>query len=399
MAAVDPEVICPHCFEAFAVSDMPVEGLDGTCPHCGGRLADGDFDRARDEVPARAAELAARLEAFHASRDGLALRQFKTRWGLVKRFYAWRIRRLNEENAALVADEAQARRRAQLVARLPESRYYTSRWFLQTGRPLSREARGPLSAYTLVPRYLDDGTFALWKRGKGSEGWGILGEWQVFERLRHAREDGALPVGTCILPNLYLSNRSSDEMSTGASGSWSGSRFSGLRTLGDIRPLFSQIDCMVLTAHAVYLIEVKNNHSAISVAADGAATASRGARAPMSLWRDAKQCSDHASAFATCFPDIPFERIYELTVYTNAMSFSTEMAGFVDNAYVGACADGPGDFAALIGREERRLQDRGPLFDGDELQAFARHLMDTASDRDGRKEYLHLERLRFLGGR
>lgn len=400
MSTIDPNVVCPHCGALYEVSRLRWEGLVVRCPECGRTISAHDYDQGMLDIPKRASELEGQVKEFLQERDRFAVRHLKTRWSLLKRYYAWRMRRLNDAHAELLQADEEARKLQAVVPKFAESRYYTSRWFKLTGKPLRRLARGPLPAYTLVPRYRDDGAFELRKVGPGGEGWGILGEWMVFARLQQAVDDGVFASGpVLVLPNLYLTNQNSDEMDLGTSGSWGGSRFGDLRSLGRILPLYSQIDCLLITVNAVYIIEVKNNHSRIEVNEDGEAFARGRDGYPVALWRDAKQCSNHATAFATCFPEIPFGRIFEITVYSNAISFTTRLKGFRENAYIGCFDEGSGNFLAEMLREEARLSEEGPLFTTEEADALGEELKKTALDADGRKEYLHLERLDFLKGR
>lgn len=150
--------------------------------------------------------------------------------------------------------------------------------------------------------------------------------------------------------------------SRGHRGAWSGSRFGYLRTRGALKPLFSQIDCAVITEHAVYILEVKSCYAHVAVDANGNVLSYAGTedsvdrnKSPWNRNGDVRQCARHASASATRYPQIPFERIFEIVVYVDPFSMANERPWMVDNACVAALGCKGESFIEVIEDAERGL--------------------------------------------
>lgn len=399
---IDPLVTCPYCVRAFRLSETGYSDSRTLCPHCKETIDEKDYDRRLQEIKDECPSLIEAGDVALKRRDKLAVAQFKTKFELLKRWYGWRIRRLNERNADLFATADEARRKMSMVPTFAYSRYYTSLWFALTGKPLERESEGPLSGYRMRSMYSDDGEYALRVTDRtDSMAHGIRAEYLVFNALvDKTMQNGPLKKAR-VCPNLYITNESADEMEHGVSGSWSGSRYGSMRVRGSLKPLFSQTDCLLLTKWAVYVIEVKSRHTHIRVDSDGHvfAPAREGGSSPArSFDADVRQCANHASAFATAFPDIPFERIFELTVYVEPLSFESERLEVADNAYVCSCGAGTGaeEVGDVIEEIDTCLHGKKPLFSQKDPYRMSGKILGSYGDSNGRKEYIHLERLETL---
>ncbi len=400
----DPSVVCPHCLGAFVLSTAMLSGWRTVCPHCGMVIAPGDYDERRAEISKNASAASGAASPILSRRNRIAAKHFKTRFSLLKHWYAWRIRRINEDNQEVLVAWDKAKRQLSAAEQFAFSRYYTSSWFQLTGKPLERGEIDPLEPYRLMSRYGEEGQYRLKAaKGKNRVGRGLQAEWFVYSTLdERVHAEGALR-GARVCPNLYIGNGSADELQQGSSGSWSGSRFGYLRTRGTLRPLFSQIDCAVLTEHAVYILEVKSCYAHVAVDANGNVLSYAGTKDLVDRNKssrnrngDVRQCARHASAFATRYPQIPFERIFEIVVYVDPFSMANERPWMIDNACVATLGCEGESFIDVIEDMERSLQGLSPLFSKDELDRFSDCLVGESGDPNGRKEFLHLERLRKL---
>lgn len=404
LSRLDPSVVCPHCLGVFTLSTAVLSGWRPVCPDCGMVIAPSDYDERRAEISKSASAASEAASPILSRRNRIAAKHFKTRFSLLKRWYAWRIRRINEGNREALGAWDQAKRQLSVADHFAYSRYYTSSWFQLTGKPLERGEIGPLEPYRLISRYGEKDQYQLKAtKGKNRVGRGLQAEWFVYSTLDERVHAEGLLQGARVCPNLYIGNGSADELQQGSSGSWSGSRFGYLRTRGTLRPLFSQIDCAVLTEHAVYILEVKSCYGHVAVDANGNVLSYAGTKdfvdrnkSPRNRNGDVRQCARHASAFATRYPQIPFERIFEIVVYVDPFSMANERPWMIDNACVATLGCKGESFIDVIEDTERSMQKLPPLFSKDELDRFSDCLVRESGDLNGRKEFLHLERLQKL---
>lgn len=396
---VDALVTCPYCVRAFRLSEAKYFDSRTVCPLCKQVIETRDYDRRLKEIKLESPSLIEAGDSALKRRDKLAVAQFKSRFDLIKRWYGWRIRRLNERNAALFMAADEARRKMNMVPTFAYSRYYTSIWFALTAKPLEREAEGPLVKYRMRSSYSKEGEYSLCVSDRlDSMAHGIRAEWLVFNELLSKISESEILEKARLCPNLFISNESANEMDRGTSGSWSGSRYGSIRVRGNLKPLFSQVDCLLITKWAVYVIEVKSRHGHIRVDSSGhvSTLAKRGGGAQRDLSGDVRQCANHASAFATAFPDVPFDRIFELTVYVEPLSFESECFEVDENAFVCSCGSGVNEVTDVIEAIDYKLHDKETLFTQKELYRFSGKIMESYGDPNGRKEYIHLERLEAL---
>ena len=75
---------------------------------------------------------------------------------------------------------------------------------------------------------------------------------------------------------------------------------------------------------------------------------------------------------------------------------ANERPWMIDNACVAALGCEGESFIDVIEDAERNMQGLPPLFSKDELDRFSDSLIKESGDPNGRKEFLHLERLQKL---
>lgn len=85
-----------------------------------------------------------------------------------------------------------------------------------------------------------------------------------------------------------------------------------------------------------------------------------------------------------------------MVMHVDPFSMANERPWMVDNACVAALGCKGESFIEVIEDAERCLQGLSPLFSKDELGRFSDCLIRECGDLNGRKEFLHLERLQKL---
>ena len=387
---VDPEVVCPHCLASFNASALGGSHLERSCPRCEERISGGDYDAARSAVLEALAAAQEAAAPAHEKLDRLAKKEGASRWGLLKRWYRWRMAPVGRRYEDVLTRERQLAQKRRLVKGFARSRYYASPWFNLTGAALAREARGPLEAYELRPAYGQDESYSIRSCDRQGEGKGLLGEWRVFEALAQAASEGRLAEGGSVqlCPNLYLPNMAPRPNDVGG------------RRPGPPQALYRQVDCILLTERAVYIFEAKSWRRDIHISSGKRAGKRTGKHKGQSIEHSPQQCAGHADAFAELYPAIPFDRVYELVVYVDPASFANDRHAFYRNACSSVLGDGdrcgPRNFIDVIAEEEDRLAHEAPLFEPGELERVGDEIRARFGDVNGRKEYLHRERLQSI---
>lgn len=396
---LDPRARCPHCMRTAPVSAFrPREDRFRhpdrfICPACGSKVASSDYfetarriESERSDAADAARPVLRRIEALEAARERARMRPWRSVLELGARAY----RALNR---GVLERDGRARAGARVLPDLKRSCYHLSSWFSLTGIPASHRGSRSLRPWTLRPEIVSGG-LAVLPGNASSTTRGIQAEWLVYHALEQAMAASELPAEAALCPNIYLANPNACEHDRCLS------QASGLRAERDafrgLRPLYSQIDCLLLTAHAVYVIEVKSRLGDIEVRPGCVPRQTTPAGRTVGLARDVRQCENHASAFATGFPEIPYDRIFELTVYAHCDSFSSERTGFEDNVLVSVCDADGGPFTAAIAEQERKLAADEPLWTPAELEELAVSLRSRFGDVTGKKKQLHIERLGLL---
>ena len=398
LVAPNPSVECPHCRKSFWVQDGAIMARGRRCPRCEKLILPEHYEHLAHKLEEKIACL--RRSSDHAvdlkgkllaKRDSacnkLAILLYDLLLSCIGGIFA---------SAFEKAREADALTRE--LERLAASEYYINDWFSYGGKPLSRSGMGPLQPYGLSARYADGRLDIRPGFGKGIAR-GIAAEWELFYLLDRAIAKGDLPADMVLCPNVFIRNPNADEREAASTGGWS-SWTTCTRGRDDRIPpaLFNQIDLVALSSNAVYIFEVKSRKGSITVNALGKVgiTPFDGAK-KMSGSKDLRQCARHASAFATRFASVPFERIYEITVYADTTSFVSQQTSLIDNA--GAfCIDGASSEQLLSTLQdiETDWSKRGQPFGKPARRKMLQALRGECVDTNGRKEYLHIERIETI---
>ena len=223
-----PEIQCPACAGIFSANEVKSEYLHRECPLCGCALDGRTYDVAAKTLTASRAQHDEEIEEL-CQKEAQAQEKIDAlaRWWQRPMRWAWSqwLSHLSKKRGMveLARDEDIAR-----FGRLAGSRYHASEWYLRTRIPLRRKVVAP---YKLKALYSPDGIFRIYP--KDSVAAGIRAEYAAFCRLLEEACDENSPLcGAQIIPNLYLPHLE-------------GGSF------------WSQVDMVVLTAKAAFVVEVK----------------------------------------------------------------------------------------------------------------------------------------------
>lgn len=394
----DPTVICPHCLNKAAASQHQTDrfGQPGVfvCPTCRARIEPQDYAAARARIKAEAERTCNAVQPVNNRIAGMERLRQRMPFALLKRLVA-RISAAycNAHQTELVQDR-DARRALRAVDAFPASAYYLSSWFSLTGRPLSHKAADKsLSSWSLRCD-LAGNAIAVQGADNRPTTRGVHAEWLVHNALDLGIRNGDLPSDMQLCTNIYLPNPHANEQERICYGSSFFGR--GSSYLNSIKPLYTQIDCLAITRRAIYVLEVKSRGGDIRVNQNNSPARALPDGTTNSLMPAVQQCEAHASAFATMHPAIPFERIFELTVFANCNSFESPHADFKNNVLVSTCSDAHAPFIHAIARQEHALASKEPLFSLDEVQSMATTIRQRYGDINGKKERLHMERIALI---
>lgn len=229
-------------------AQVPLRYGGGVCPSCGARLRTIDYDAAAVDIVSARVEKERRLNALVQAR--LEAEEKNARWGVLRGLPILPSRRrLKAIEGERVAVLAEVQGLANHARELASARYYMGEWYRTTGMHLRCDApgrdgfdRNPLEA----AHYDNEGVFHVKTRLKTKVLRGVFGEYVVFERLAAALERGDLPFGR-VLRALYIPDFSSCERDP------YGMNFT------------EEIDMLLVTSRALYVIEVKNLRGSITV--------------------------------------------------------------------------------------------------------------------------------------
>lgn len=229
-------------------TQVPLRHGGDICPACGARLRSIDYDDAARKTATLRIDREKRLNALDV--DRLEAEADNARWGVLRKLPFLPSRRwlkAIERERAAVLDEIH-----NLAARsreLASARYYMGSWYRATGMYLRCDApssdgfqRNPLEA----AYYDSKGAFHIKKKLRSKEMRGVFGEYLVFELLSLAleRDEG---ISGHLLRSLYIPDVSSCERDP----------YGATYT--------EEIDLLLATARALYVIEVKNLRGPIAV--------------------------------------------------------------------------------------------------------------------------------------
>ncbi|MBQ9002854.1 MAG: NERD domain-containing protein [Eggerthellaceae bacterium] len=378
--------ICCHCGAVFNPGEVRGRYLNRACPSCNGNLAEGEYDSAAAAISDEIAEVSGLIEESKA-----AVEKWKT-WARRFRLAIFKpINRVFQNKAdtsmkrcSELSDRLTAKRR-RLYA-LAKSRYYVSEWYQLTRIPLIRTVVEP---YTINVGYGPAGKWSVSPTDSLTSG--ITAEIQVFmATLARIRDESSQLCEARLVPNIYLPHK---QRSVRAERLW------------------SQIDLILLTRQAAFVIEVKRRRKRVLAPApfeeiwsttdgslvDAYARGVLDCASSEAGFTDESfalnQNSRHAIALSEVCKDYPFERIYEQVVYVGTDSFSTDCKGFVDNVNVSKLGRSVADFAGIIEAECARLDS---IVSQSRIDDLGEELVETYGDLNQKRGQLHAERIRKM---
>lgn len=381
--------VCCHCDTVFKPSDISGSYLNRRCPSCGGELNESNYDIASRQLREELVTINERMSASDAESRKWESWALRCKWAFLSPLRK-RLERKAAEYRTAVEDLTQKHAiRGNRFSILAQSRYYTSEWYQRTRIPLMRKVVSP---YKLNVGFDEDGVWYI--RQTDKLGSGIMAEYLVFQRLLGCVRDATSPLfGAQIVPNIYLNHEQRGDKA---------------------EKLWTQIDCLLLTRQAAFVIEVKRRRKHVFTSRpfemiwssnscekmpdqfssnEGNAKPTDDDCADESFALD--QNSSHAVEFDSTCDAFPFERIYEQVVYVGTRSFHTDCAEFVDNVNVSyLSADNSDlDFADIIENECERLED---TLDQERLDELGESLVASYGDLNQMRAQLHVQRIKDL---
>ena len=346
---LDVRCLCPKCSNLFSPEEIGGAYLNRLCPSCGTALSETAYDeRARaiceslDEIEARLLLEKKEAEKWKERRKGKLFVWVAP----LKRYADRKLRAIEETLGDIRADKLDSWRD---LGALALSRYYTGEWYLRTGFPLERTVIDP---FKLVPEY------------------SAAGAWRLPSPLYQAQ----------LLPNLYFPREPSNR--------------------GE-RALWDQVDLIVATRQAAFVLEVKSRKGAsITAFKPFEVVGISGVEETAAL----TQNSRHAVAFADICPKYPFESVYEQLAFTRLDSFETDEAGFVDNVNVSVAECGNYSMTHASGCDARSFVDAieaeceklPPIMDQQQLDRLGETLVTTYGDLNQKRGRLHVQRIKNM---
>lgn len=358
--------ICPECQAEFDFAAMPGSYLDRRCPFCDTQIYEASYDekaRGLGQSIKDAEFCTQQLKTKMDCWSRLASKRVLTFLPGAASFVRWRVARYEEMLSKARAATLDSWRQ---LSKLALSRYYTGEWFLRTRNPLQRTVVKP---FRLTPQYTIDGVWRL-PSGNGELA-GMTAEFEVFqELLARVRNRSSVLWRAQLLPNLYLPR----EPSRAAD-----------------RALWSQVDLVVATRQAAFIVEVKSRKGkSVRANAPFEEVEIGGAVDSSAL----AQNSRHAVAFADVCPRYPFEAVYEQLVFARLRSFEVDEERFVENVNVSQVGpEGP----SFVDPIEAECTSLPPLLEQQQLEKLGEQLVNTYGDLNQKRAQLHVQRIKNLG--
>lgn len=379
--------LCPLCEASFVPEQLAGRYLERRCPACNSVIDTKDIDALARKTLADLPELREREAACEARIQ--KLRQWVDRttfflWSPVHRFLKKKLAAASEDRVAIRRQQRQRRKRVESLARM---HYYLSEWFLRTGIPLKRTVIEP---FDLVPFYDGEGVWRL-PRGR-REISGMTAEFAVFQALLDRVVDPTSPLYQAhVVPNVYLPRP--------------------LEYTRKGRSFWDQVDLIVLTRQAAFVIEVKrrykdivanapfkdirSKHPNVSGTPPFSAESSNAEHSASWETNDTtalSQNSRHAVAFSDLRTPYEFERIYEQVVFVGVNSFSSDTEGFVDNVSV-SCLSDEAHFIKPIEEVCRKL---APVATQGVVEKLGDDLVSQYGDLNQKRALIHARRIREM---
>lgn len=379
--------LCPHCNASFTQEKLAGSYLNRRCPVCNQVIEPGHFDQQVKQVKDK-------IRNYEIAKDTPQKREAKyaklshvTRFFLLRPLHKYFEKKRNkaaDQIAELTSHQKVLQRR---ITSLALMRYYTSEWYVRTGQPLTRKVIAP---FQLVPYYDKND---VWKLPRGKKALsGMTAEFAVFEALlkRVTDQSSEIFYHAQLVPNIYLPRHSKRGVQQG--------RF------------WDQIDLVLLTRYAAFVIEVKRRYKDIKVNAPYREILSKeptvwdeGSEVDISdaeiVW-DTKetaaltQNSYHALAVNDVIGLFPFERIYEQVVFVEPYSFVCNSSEFVDNVNVSAITTKP----LFIRPIEKACRELEPIATQEQIDQLGEELVSTYGDINQKRAMIHIHRIQSRKG-
>lgn len=380
----EPEIVCPHCAQAFFAKQLEGKFLERFCPCCGKKILPSNYDEKAAPLLERTAVLLGALrryrrkEAFFQEKVDACTKWWKApeKWLLA---LCWSVyRKVNADK--IEAQSAEYDLAKKELCHLAKFRYYTSEWFACTHVHLFDEG-GPLKACY----HIETGKYEAFpardrkdaRDRKGAAG--TLGEMTVFDLfLQEVQKPSSALQGAYLLPNLFIP-LPSDELRTS-------------------RSFWSQIDLIVLTRQCAFVVEIKNWRASVFVEKE------TGKIYSSKQWTQGRQCiqrgkttyhevedtldqnSNHASWFYEICKAYPFERVYEVTLFLNTRSFESTFEGFDNNIFAGEISASSLGSLKIMENECRNLEN---LLSEQELYELSQDLLNRYGDLNQKRSTVH----------
>lgn len=379
--------LCPHCNASFTQEKLAGSYLNRTCPVCDQLIKPGDFDLQAKHAKAEIEE----CEAAKADPQKRAEKYTKlmkaTRFIFFRPLYRYFEKKRNKATAQITELADRQKMLVQRIASRAIMRYYTSEWYARTGQPHIRKVIAP---FQLIPYYDEND---VWKLPKGKKALsGMTAEFAVFEALLKYITDpeSGFLYHAQLVPNIYLPRPTKQGIQQG--------RF------------WDQIDLVLLTRYAVFVIEVKRRYKDIEANEPfrrirskrplyGSVDNKTDLSGAEDIWDSEEtsalhQNSRHALAVNDVIDLFPFERVYEQVVFVEPHSFQSDCLEFIDNVNVSCLTDEP-LFVAPI---EKVCSELEPIATQEQIDQLGEELVSAYGDINQKRAMIHIHRIQSRKG-
>lgn len=375
--------ICCHCEAAFRPHDVDGSYLSRKCPSCGELLNEAVYDDACAKKLKEESRLKREVASLESEDEKWSRWRTRLRWAIFRplcKLLDKRIMRIREEKDKLNNKRHVIDRRVKAYA---ISRYYTGEWYQRTGVNLKRTVVAP---YQINVYYGKDGKWNIVPTDQHTAG--LVAEFKVFQELLSRVENvDSVLCNAQIVPNIYLPHEQCGRKA---------------------EKLWTQIDCLLLTRQAAFVIEVKRRKQYVvslkpfeeiwsSKSSDVIRLFEQGEIDDLSqvdglfsLRFALRQNSGHAIALDETCSDYEFERIYEQVVFVGASSYRTDCDEFVDNVNVSSLGNGSPNFADIVECASAQLDD---VLTQSRLDEIGEQLVSSYGDLNQKRAQLHAQRL------
>lgn len=384
--------VCPHCGSPFEAEKMEGGYLRRTCPVCKETISGNDYDALAKKITSKHASQISEQKKLETQKRHADRLTDRTNHALLKPLNAYFNNKANHISQSLQKIDASNRLFKIQLDAIAHYHYYVSEWYQRTHFPLERKVVDP---FRVTPSYLANGA---WYMPLGdNKTIGTLSEIKVFDALIKAVQDPTSPLYRAqIVPNVYLPKP--NEKIHGYGSFW------------------SQIDCIVFTRKAAFVLEVKhrwkhvvafNNDPAkiYSVACEDmpkdleypttSSCPQRDSLKKMGFTNEddfaIDQNETHTLAFTDTCKLYPYEKIYEQTIFVNPLSFRTDSKKFHNNINVSCVDNDEPDFLEPIYDVLNNLPD---MQTQEEIEKYAEDFLQKYGDLNQERGFIHKQRLK-----